>query len=521
MKNYRFSLILFVSLITLFRIWFIANGSLNLSEDEAHYWEWSRNLDLSYYSKGPMVAYIIFIFTGILGNTELGVRFGAIAVSLGMNLITYLFVSDIFDDRKAFYSVILMNIIPLFAAGAILFTIDPPYFFFWCLAIFFTYKAINYDKRWWYAVGIAIGMGLLTKYTMAMFIPLLFAFLLLSRAGSHWVARKEPYLAVVIGLIFFTPVILWNIQHDWVSFRHVAGQAGLSDEGVWNFTESAMNFVEFIGIQIGIITPVIFAGMVYAGYKSVKGFIRERRGLPNFFAAGSHQKTISGDDYLFLIIFSIPVLLFFLLYSLYSKVQGNWAVTAYFTGLIMTVAVFDEIYKRGKGKFLKTGIILAFIIPILATIIGHSADLLRSSGLTIKHDPTARLKGWDELGNEIGKINNSMNKNTFIFSNRYQIASELAFYIQGQPKVYCANLGRRLNQYDFWQGFDRLAGWDAIYVKGYGDEANDSEIDNAFSSCEKVKAFIAYDDGYKQKVFSIFKCYNFKGMEMKRDKVTY
>lgn len=61
---------------------------------------------------------------------------------------------------------------------------------------------------------------------------------------------------------------------------------------------------------------------------------------------------------------------------------------------------------------------------------------------------------------------------------------------------------------------------DAIYAK-YGDGINDPEIDNAFSSCEKVKTFIAYDDGYKQKVFSIFRCYDFKGMEMKRDKVTY
>ncbi len=521
MKNYRFSLILFVSLITLFRIWFITSGLINLSEDEAHYWEWSRNLDLSYYSKGPMVAYIIFIFTTIFGNTELGIRSGAIAVSLGINLITYLFVRDIFDEKKAFYSVILMNIIPLFAAGAILFTIDPPYFFFWCLAIFFTYKAINYDKRWWYAVGVAIGMGLLTKYTMAMFIPLLFAFLLLSRAGSHWVARKEPYLAVIIGLVFFTPVILWNIQHDWVSFRHVAGQAGLADEDIWSLTNSVKNFIEFLGIQIGVITPAIFAGMVYAGYKSVKGFIMERRGLPDFRISGLHPKKISGDDYLFLIIFSIPVFLFFLLYSIYSKVQGNWAVTAYFTATIATVAVFDELYERKKNSLLKIAIISAIVIASIATIIGHNTGVLKRSGIPIKHDPTARLKGWKELGDEVGKINRDMNKNTFIFSNRYQIASELAFYVQGQPKVYCANLGRRLNQYDFWQGFDRLTGWDAIYVKGYGDEANDPEIDNAFSSCEKVKTFIAYDDGYKQKVFSIFKCYNFKGMEIKRDKVTY
>lgn len=525
-RKYISLFIILLIFFTVYRLLFIANGSFNLSEDEAHYWEWSRNLDLSYYSKGPMVAYIIFTFTSIFGNTELGVRFGAIAVSLGINLITYLFISDMFNEKKAFYSVMLMNIIPLFAAGAIIFTIDPPFFFFWCLAIFFTHKAINYDKRWWYAVGIALGMGILTKYTMTLFIPLLFAFLLLSRANNHWVIKKEPYLAVIIGLLFFTPVILWNLQHDWVSFRHVAGQAGLSDERAWSLREAVKNFSEFIGIQIVIITPVIFAGMVYAGYRSVRGFIMERRGMPCFCMEGSSQRNafhnpISGDDYLFLIIFSMPIFLFFLIYSLYSKVQGNWAAIAYFTATIATVAVFDEVYERKRSSFLKITIISGIVIASLVTAVGHNTDLLKSIGIPIKPDPTARLKGWNELGNEISKINKGMQKHTFIFSNRYQISSELAFYVDGHPKVYCVNLGRRLNQYDFWEGFDRLTGWDAIYVKGYGNAANDPEIDNAFSSCEKVKAFIAFDDGYKQKTFSIFRCYNFKGMEKRRDKVTY
>ncbi len=114
-----------------------------------------------------------------------------------------------------------------------------------------------------------------------------------------------------------------------------------------------------------------------------------------------------------------------------------------------------------------------------------------------------------------------MKKESFIFSDKYQIASELAFYVDGQPKVYCANLGRRLNQYDFWDGFEKLIGMDALYIKGYGNVENDKEIDNAFSSCEKIKVFVAYDNGYKQKVLSIFKCYNFNGMEGRKDKITY
>jgi undecaprenyl-diphosphatase len=517
-SNYTLLFYIFLISITIFRFWFIASSPFDLAEDEAHYWEWSRNLDISYYSKGPVVAYIIFIFTSIFGSTEFGVRFGAVAISAGIAVITYYFISDIFDKKKAFYSVILLNIIPVFAAGALIMTIDPPYLFFWSLALFFTYKAVNYNRKWWYAVGIALGMGLLTKYTMAMFIPLLFLFLLLSKTNNHWLVKKEPYLAVIIGLMFFTQVIIWNIQHDWVSFRHVAGQAGISDDAAWNFYTSFMNLLEFAGSQIGIITPLIFIGMIYASVKAIKN-IRQQRDITALLEGD--KKKFSGDDYLFLIIFSLPVFLFFLLYSFYSKVQANWAIPAYFTGLILTAAVFDELYKRSRTKLLKAFIISSIGIAVAATAILHNTDMLKLFAITIKHDPTAKLRGWRELGNEISRLKKEMKKDSFIFSDKYQIASELAFYVNGQPTVYCANLSRRLNQYDFWDGFEKLIGRDALYIKGYGDVENDKEIDNAFSSCKKLKAFVAYDNGYKRKDFSIFKCSGFKGMEGRKDKITY
>ena len=111
-SNYTLLFYIFLISITIFRFWFIANSPFDLAEDEAHYWEWSRNLDISYYSKGPVVAYIIFIFTTIFGSTEFGVRFGAVLISAGISVITYYLVSNNFDKRKAFCSVIHLNIIP-------------------------------------------------------------------------------------------------------------------------------------------------------------------------------------------------------------------------------------------------------------------------------------------------------------------------------------------------------------------------------------------------------------------------
>src|SRR4029450_11337090 len=113
----------FLVVVTTARLWYLQQGYLELSPDEAHYWEWSRRLDWSYYSKGPFVAYLIAISTALGGATELFVRLPAVVLSGGTTILVYRLVDALLRDvRLALASVGLLHITPLFAAGSLLMT---------------------------------------------------------------------------------------------------------------------------------------------------------------------------------------------------------------------------------------------------------------------------------------------------------------------------------------------------------------------------------------------------------------
>ncbi|HDK17289.1 MAG TPA: hypothetical protein ENG75_05045 [Nitrospirae bacterium] len=133
-------------------------------------------------------------------------------------------------------------------------------------------------------------------------------------------------------------------------------------------------------------------------------------------------------------------------------------------------------------------------------------------------DPSSRLRGWVELGIKTGEVYNSMlssgSSEVFIFSDKYQVAGELAFYTPGQPYTYCVNLGRRMNQYDIWGGFDRLLGQDAIFVTiGEGDMPE--ALEKAFESHEK-ESFTVKEGDRILRQYSIFRSYDFKGLEPRK-----
>lgn len=494
----------FLFVISVFRIYYILHGPLDLSPDEAHYWEWSRRLDLSYYSKGPMIAYLIYVSTSIFGGTVFGIRIMAVIFSALSSIYMFRLVTHMFDKQEpkisqpaALSSALLLQVIPMFAPFGVIFTIDSPFLFFWMLSLYIFWKAITSDikdssLKIWLFLGISIGLGLLTKYTMAFFYLCAFLFLLFSEK-RYLLKTIKPYAALLISFLVFSPVVIWNLQHDWVTIRHTAGQTHISE----GLAISFKNFIEFFGSQIGIITPIIFVMMFYALFKL------GTKGLQ------------SG----FLLYFSIPIIGFFLLKSIHGKVQPNWAMTGYITGIIAFAKYFMERETRGKGQG-RLLVIAGITAAIFVTVIAHYPSIIK---LPPKLDPSSRLRGWKELGVEISRIHDSMkNKGeVFIFSDRYQVSSELAFYVKGYPRTYCINLGRRMNQYDLWpdmnsaakimQNKEGINTINAVFVR----------IDNVDMPTEAAKAFEKYDKrllqvydrGHLLREYSIFICYNFKGIK--------
>lgn len=516
-KLYPWNTVFLVSLLcfTLFRLYYITSGVMDLSPDEAHYWEWSRRLDLSYYSKGPMIAYLIAVGAAIFGDNVFGIRIMAVIFSAFSSIVMYLLGRRLFDERTGVASAILMQFVPLYSAYGILFTIDSPFIFFWILSLYLFYRAIEQQStvnsqippyppllkgeikgeasslvtrhlslKPWLLLGISIGLGLLTKYTMAFFYGCAFLYLLTSRQHRYILRTKMPYVSLILSLIVFSPVIIWNFSNDWVTLRHTAGQAHIAE----GFNISIISFAEFVGSQLGVITPIILILILYSLFKL--------------------RKEPAGH---FLFWFSIPFLLFFLLKSIQAKVQANWALPGYAAGFIAFSFLFISRWLDVK-KWAKGVVIAGIILLLSATTVAYMLPILN---LPPKIDPSSRIRGWKEIGTEISRLSDELSAEgpLFIFSDRYQVSSELAFYVKGRPVTYCANMGRRMNQYDLWPGFKDLIHFNAIFVT-IDDVQMPEAFATAFDGCDKDR-FDVTIGGRNLRSYSIFTCYDFKGMQQK------
>jgi undecaprenyl-diphosphatase len=496
--SYRSATILLLLLLAAFRVCYILWGPFDVSPDEAHYWEWSRRLDLSYYSKGPAVAYVIAFFTSLFGDGELGIRFGAVLFSAGASFMMYLLGKTLFGSEKAgFYSALLPNVTPIFSVGSILMTTDIMLVFFWAAASLCVYIGATENRTSaWYAGGALIGLGFLSKYTMVLIIPCLFLFFLASKGQRRWFSKHEPYVAGLISLVLATPVILWNILNGQVTIRHTMGQAHLGEGGL-----SIVDGLEFIGAQAALLTPLVFAGVVYGVWLA--------------FAKGFKEKR---DELLFVFFTSAPLFAFFVVKSLHGKVQANWAVAAFVTSFPAAVWAAGRLFERRRrtAAFLTaTAILMGAVVSFLS----YFPWLLEPLGAKkiLSGPPYNRVIGWEGLGRGVTRIRGEMGWEPgkglpFLVSDTYQIASELALYTDGNPVVYNVNTGgRRMNQYDLWPGPEGLGGASAVYVKD-GDALIEPEVEAAFSSCGKELVTVEWGARPVRK-FTAFKCYGFKGFE--------
>jgi undecaprenyl-diphosphatase len=220
---------------------------LDLCGDEAHYWEWARHIDICYYSKGPVVAYLIWLATHIGGDSPFAIRTVAVLLSAGSIAITYALGSRLFKSEAAgFLGTLLLVAAPMINIGAAALTIDSPLSFFWlaavgawCLALFRrngaepraeSGAAPAVPRRawagWWYVGGLCASIGFLAKFTALFLLPGLLLFLLISKEDRRWLRTPHPYGALLAGLLGFLPFIVWNHEHGWVTVHHLMARGG-------------------------------------------------------------------------------------------------------------------------------------------------------------------------------------------------------------------------------------------------------------------------------------------------------
>lgn len=475
-----------VVLLTATRYWILSCGCLELSPDEAHYWEWSRRPALAYYSKPPALAWLIWIGTQAFGDTELGVRFWAPILSGVSSLLMYCLTKGIYGPKAGLIASVLLQIIPVFSAFGLGMTPDTLLIFWWLLSLYLFHRAWSTGtSRDWGLLVVALGMGLISKQAILLLYIPAFMLLFATPQGRRRLTTPWPYLSFALSLVFFLPVITWNSMHGWVMFRHDLGHTHLSD----GLRISGWTVLNFIVGQLGIATPLLAIMILY------------------LLIAGRARNP-------FCFWLSIPILIGFLIKSIQGKVQANWAMTAWLPGLVV-MADYLANHLQSPRVATRLLIIGALIIPLAGTVLIHVPGIILNMPWPTGRYPLAGLTGWRQLGKEVDILASGIDRPYFIFSDRYQISSELAFYVPGRPVTYCINLGRRMNQYDLWPGFEGLAGHNALYVTS---RQIPDELAAAFDQVEEHTIVIRNRSGQVVKRLLVYLCHNLHGWSPSRPK---
>ncbi len=495
-----------ICVTTLVRVWFVASGQLDLVQDEAHYWDWTRHLQLSYYSKGPLIAYLIALGTKIFGATELGVRSMAIAGSAAIQGVVYWGLARLWGrPLTGLWALVIANTMLLFMAAGVLMTTDNPLLLSWVVGLFALYAASvreENSRRYFWILALAIAFGTWAKYMMVVF-PLI---AVLYSAGvqrqamlpqRYWRRLVLACLGgVVVGLL---PIVLWNAGHDWVGFRHVLHRGGVGGAGLLEWFDWE-EFPEYLGSQVGVLTPWWFVFLLFGAWGAVKRLQR-----PGADGMGLQRR----QGWLLTVGFW-PVWLFFLIWSLHTHIEANWSAVSYGAGILLAALAWERYWNTASGRHKK----LRYLWPclgVLLFILVHMQNLLP---LPAEYNPAARLKGWSDLGAQVQTLKQeefALPQRVFVFSDRYNTTAALSFYVPGQKRAFCVNTGRRLNQYDFWPGPVKRHGWDAIYVRQELGESMAPEVRKMFARVSERIDYRSQHRGQPAQGFSIYLCYGFHG----------
>ena len=445
--------------LLLWRLGYIASGLIELSQDEALYWLQSKHLALSYYSKPPMTAYTHFIGTALWGDNDFGVRFFSPVISAVIGFMCLRFCARELNARLGFVLVLVTNTIPLLMVGSTLMTIDPLSVLFWTAAMMTGWRAVQPDgaTRHWLWVGIWMGLGFLSKYT-ALFQLLCWVvfFALWSPARIH-LRRPGPYLALLANFVVALPVLIWNSQHDWITVTHVGGRADFSH--ALKFTGRYL--FEFVGAEIGLLNPVFFAGMVWAGIAFWRARPRDPR-MVYFFSM------------------SVPLIFAYLLQSLHARVLPNWIAPAVVPLALLMVLYWDA---RRQQPWVRRWFHGGLVLGLISMIVISDTDVIK---IVTGHyppmslNPLRRVRGWSDTARIVGEARQTLAKEgkpAFIICPDYASTSEVAFYlpeakasVAGHPLVYCWGADQPKTEFYFWPEYNyrQRVGDNAIFVNVLG-----------------------------------------------------
>ena len=447
-KGLCFAVLVMVTVLTLLRLWLC--GILELLPEETYYWTYSKHPALGYFDHPPMVAWVITLGTTLFGDTPLGVRFATIVLWIATAGLLFLTGRMWFGRRVALLATLLFTLLPIYIGTGLIVTPDGPVLFFWMATLYLISKALHTGHAsYWLAAGVAFGGALLSKYYTLLLAPSLLWFLLLSPNYRHWLRRLQPWLALPIALAVFSPVIIWNAQHEWASFLFQSTRTAATPKN------TLRDVLLFWLTQIGVLTPLLFALFAGAAARGIRHGWWRRDDRWNFVAS-----------------FSLPLFLLFAAASFKTQIHVNWTAPAFLSLTLGAAAIalsgFDSTEPR-RAKWWRGGGWVAVAICVVAIVLGHASlawGVPRSFAYT-------RSGGWRAVAEEVdvarSRMRSETNQEPFVLGmDKYNIAAEIGFYLHAPDE--CVNMyatgatGTQALGYRYWTDLRKFGGRPAVAV---------------------------------------------------------
>lgn len=461
----------------------IAGAVLPLSSDEAYYWLWSRHLAAGYFDHPPAIAYVIRAGTILFGDTAFGVRVGGIILSFAASWFVWRAGALLTNSEKVgAYACLYFNLTLMIFVETLAATPDAPSIFtsaafIWALAR----VASSGDGRWWLAVGLTAGLGLLAKYS-ALFLGLgALVWIVFSPPMRRFLVSPWPYLGAALAMIFFAPNLWWNATHHWGTFVFQFGRIG-GDHFTLRYA------FEFIGAQLILATPFILA-LGILGLESATRARSEKR---------------------FLIAAVLwPSIAYFAWHSLHDRVQGNWPCFLYpVLAIAAAEARFSVDWSGWRAATARWSGKLAVPVAALLLVAGFTQALFGVVPMGRK-DPLARLLavGLPEVTSQVEVLREQTGANA-ILTTDYASTAWVAFYTPAHAPV--VQIGEEYRWPDSPALPPLLAAKPALYVSEIRRDRHDL-VGAHFSEVREIARIDRMRKGIAIAHYVVYRVGGFKG----------
>jgi 4-amino-4-deoxy-L-arabinose transferase-like glycosyltransferase len=467
-----------IAAITALRVVWLAMQPADLFPDEAQYWVWSQRLALGYYSKPPLVAWLIAATTALFGDSEFAVRLSAPILHAGAAIFVYGIGTRLYDQRVGFWSALIYASLPGVSVSAFIISTDAPLLLFWAAALYAFVRAREEDRwGWWLAVGLAAGLGLLAKYAMAYWLLSALGFVLVFPAERRHLC---PLLAATgVAVALYSPNFWWNWSNGFVSYLHTRDNAALSEQ---LFHPDAS--IQFLGAQFGVFGPLLFGGLILLT-ATWRGLAEPRARL--------------------LATFALPTLAMMIVVSLLSRAHANWAAPTYVAAAVLVVA---WALQCGWHRLLVVSIAV-HLAAVALLFTGREALAAFGFELPAQYDPLRRVRGWHELGMVVGKELAARPRLT-LFADDRELLAALIYYIRPHPldAVKWKVTSRIQDQWDLMNALGKRLG-DSFLLVSEHELIN--EMEPSFTAIERLRPIVIPLGPGAARTYTLYIARDFKG----------